>query len=135
MSKLDERLTLAFEELFAANSPYFGGGGPGYYGVHLENVEPDGSELDLVLTFRAGVRYCCCEPRCHFAHYSEDGWARLRECMDRNFLRDRSLPVVRKFRGVIEQGAVFDASDDFESAAAPRAHDAFEYEAGPWLPQ
>jgi hypothetical protein len=110
LTDLDERLTLAFADLFAENrSRFLDGevaGGPGYYGVQVAAVTADASEVELVLTFRAGVRYCCFESGCHFAYYDERGWRRLRECLDRHGLGHLPLPVVRTFRGVIEPGAV-----------------------------
>src|SRR5262249_27533037 len=110
MSDLHRRLTQALEEAMAANAPYFGGGGPGYDGLRVEDVAPDGSAFDLVLTFRSGVRYCCCEPGCHVPSFSGGWWAWLRECVDRQGLAHLPLPVIRTLRGVIEQGAVFDTA-------------------------
>src|SRR5438046_2680275 len=110
LSDLPERLTQAFVDLFASNVfrdwKDYEAGGPGYYGVRIENVAPDGSEVDLVLTFLSGKRYCCFEFADHFAHYSERGWSRLRECMDRHGLQDLPLPAIRSVRAVIEKGAV-----------------------------
>jgi hypothetical protein len=106
LNDLHERFARAFGDLFAADIPFFGGGGPGYFGVRLEKVAADGSEVDLVLTFRSGVRYCCFESACHFPYYSARGWSLLRACMDRHGLSRYPLPVIRKFRGVIESGAV-----------------------------
>src|SRR5262245_44657114 len=110
MASLHERLTRAFEGVFADTAPYFGGGGPGYYEVRIENVAGDGAEVDVVLTFRAGVWYCCPEPGCHFAFYGEGGWSLLREYLDRNGLQHLPLPTIRRFRGVIERGAIFDTA-------------------------
>jgi hypothetical protein len=134
---LREQLTRAFEDVFADTVPYFGGGGPGYYGVGVENVAGDGSELDVVLTFRSGTRYCCMEPGCQWGYWAEGGWSLLRECLDRNGLHHLPLPTVRRFRGVIEEGAVFDtvpAPGGLPDEGAPAAHHAFEYEVGPFLP-
>jgi len=78
------RLSRTFIDVFAANQPYFGGGGVGCYGISLENVAPSGTAVDLMVTFRSGVRYCCFEPGCHFAFFSERGWNWLRACRDRN---------------------------------------------------
>lgn len=130
MDELRERLTRAFEDVLAANVPWFGGGGPGYYGVHLENVAEDGSEVELILTFRSGTRYCCFESGCHFADYDRRLWARLRESMDRHGLSHIRLPVIRKFRGVIEAGAVMTPD---RTNPAYRS-DAQTYETGPFEP-
>jgi len=51
--------------MLAQNRSYFGAGGLGYYGVEVENLAPDGTEFDLMLTFKSGVRYCCIERGCH----------------------------------------------------------------------
>src|SRR5262249_13760224 len=110
------------------------GGGPGYYGVRLESIAADGSALDLVVTFRAGSRYCCCEPGCHVPFHSERGWAWLRHCMDCNGLENQPLPVIRKFKGIIEPGALFDSQPGSGTDPQPQPVDAFEYEAGPYSP-
>jgi hypothetical protein len=135
MSDLPERLTRAFTDLFASNVfndwKDYKGGGPGYYGVRIENVAPDGSEIDLILTFLSGKRYCCFQFADHFAHYSERGWSRLRECMDRHGLQDLPLPVLRRVRAVIEKGAVI--------APSPKVPmgiwEGSEYQTGPFLPR
>ena len=106
------------------------GGGPGYYGVRLENVAADGSEVDLVLTFRSGVRYCCFEFGCHFAFYADHGWSRLRVCMDRHGLSHVPLPAIRKVRAVIERGAVTTPSPK----VAAGIMEGSEYQAGPFQP-
>ena len=106
LTDLHDRLTRAFADVFAENVPWFGGGGPGYYGLRLENVAADGAQVDLVLTFRSGVRYCCFESACHFGYYDARGWARLRKCMDRHGLNHYALPAIRRFRGVVQPDAV-----------------------------
>ena len=127
-------LTPAFVELFAMNvfdfADGFKGGGPDYYGVALENVAPDGSEVSLILTFRSGVRYCCFEFSCHFPHYAEYGWSRLRDCMNRHGLSHLPLPVIRKVRGLIERGAVINPSPKVPVGIM----EGFQYEVGPFLP-
>ncbi|MCE9566259.1 MAG: hypothetical protein K8U57_29910 [Planctomycetes bacterium] len=131
MTNLHERLTQAFIEVFGASIPWFGGGGPGHHGVQLEYVADDGSEVDLVLTFRSGVRYCCFESVCRFDERSARAWATVREYMNRQGLEDLPLPVIRKFRGVIEIGAVV-TPDRIKPAYVWDKHQ--EYEKGPWLP-
>jgi hypothetical protein len=131
---LRERWTQVFVDLFAANVFHFGdgyqGGGPGYYGVRVENVAADGSELELVLTFRSGKRYCCFEFCDHFAFYRASGWCRLRQCMDRHGLAQFSLPVIRKVWAVIEKGAVVHPSP----TTAVGIWEGSEYHTGPFLP-
>ncbi len=129
-SDLHERLTRAFIDVFAANVPFFGGGGPRHYGVRLENISIEGSQLDLILTFRSAVRYCCFEFACHFAHYGTRGWSRLRDAMDRHGLNGLPLPVIRKVRAVIEPGAVATPSPQGPAFRMEGS----EYEAGPFHP-
>ena len=102
------RLDQTFNDLFARNTSYFGGGKPGYYGVRVENLVPDGSELELVLTFRSGVRYCCPELGCHCDFRSVGFWSRLRDGMDARGLVSLPLPRIRTVRVVVEDGAIFD---------------------------
>jgi hypothetical protein len=133
LKELHDQFTEAFVDLFAATVPaqYLqADGGPGYYGVRLENVAADGSEVDLVLTFSSGHRYCCFESSCHFAHYGAGGWSRLRACMDRHGLSGLPLPVIRRFRGVIERGAVMIPSPRGPAHVSEGA----EYEVGPFMP-
>src|SRR5436853_2756500 len=105
-------------------------GGAGYYGVGLENVAADGSEVDLVVTFRSGKRYCCFEFSDHFAFYSERGWSRLRECLDRHGLSHLPLPAIRKVQAVIERGAVMTPCPTTAAFIAEGS----EYQAGPFKP-
>src|SRR5262245_53842213 len=134
LSDLPERLTRAFVDLFASNVftdwKDYKGGGPGYYGIRIENVATDGSELDLVLTLLSGKRYCCFEFVDHFAHYREDSWSRLRECMDRHGLQDLPLPVIRRVQAVIEKGTVMAPSPRMLIAIS----DGSEYQTGPIKP-
>jgi hypothetical protein len=53
---LQQALTQVISELMARNKSYFGAGGPGYYGVEVGNLSPDGSEFELTLTFKSGHR-------------------------------------------------------------------------------
>jgi len=105
---LPGRLDRAFIDLFADNVPYFGAGGPGYLGVRLEQIAPDGSELDLILTFRAGERYCCSQLGCHCNPGDAGWWSRLGELMDDHGLGELPLPTIRLIRIVVEVGATFD---------------------------
>lgn len=58
-------LRLTVGAMFARNRLHFGAGGPGYYGVDVTQVTNDGSQFDLILTFKSGSRYCCTELGCH----------------------------------------------------------------------
>lgn len=134
VNDLNEKLTQAFVDLFADNVFDFGdgfkGGGPGYYGVRLENVDAGVPAVDLALKFRSGVPYCCFEFSCHFAFYKGRGWSRLRACLDRRGLGDFPLPVLRKVRAVIERGAAAKPSPK----TALCIMEASEHETGPFRP-
>jgi hypothetical protein len=119
-----------FVDQFARNTPYFGGGGPGYYGVRLEDIAPDGSELDLVLTFRSGERYCCVELGCHCDLRGAWYWSELRDEMGAHGLGGFPLPKVRNVRVVVEEGAFFDPG----GARAPLKSEGFAYADGPFSP-
>lgn len=131
---LSERLTRSFVDLFAANVFDFGDnfkdGGPGYYGIRVQNIAPDGSELELVLTFLSGKRYCCFEFADHFAFYCVLGWSRLRECMDRHGLHQFPLPIIRKLRAVIEKGSLVHPSPKLPVGV----WEGSEYQTGPFIP-
>jgi hypothetical protein len=130
-NQFEEPLALAFRDVFAANAPYFGGGGPEYYGVDVENVSADGTSLDLVLVFRSGVRYCCFEFICHFSYRLPSTWARLRECMNQRGLAHLSLPVIERVRGVVEAGAV--AVPSYETPEFPMEGSVY-HKVGPFPP-
>jgi hypothetical protein len=135
LTDLDERLTLDFADLFAVSRYTFRdgmvSGGPGYFGVRTAAVVSDASEVELAVTFRTGVRYCCFESTCHAAYYSADWWGRLRENMNSRGLGHLSLPIVRTFRGVIERGAVMEPGTN---PPACFVSEGTEYQTGPWQP-
>lgn len=122
-------MTEVFADRLAQNELYFGGGGPGYYGLDVENVAPDGSRCDLILTFRSGVRYCCIQFGCHLGDIdAPEYWSSLREAMDRHGLGPIPLPILRRVRVVVEEGALVDVGDRV------RPSKAIGYEEGPFHP-
>jgi len=129
--ELHGRLTQVFVDFLARDTPYFGGGGPGYFGVYLENIVPASFELDLIVTLRAGERYCCSEPGCHFDFNSVETWSELREHMNAQGLRERSLPRIHILRVVVEEGVLFDPGGLRSSPLKSRGY-AHEY--GPFSP-
>jgi hypothetical protein len=137
LTNLDEQLTRAFAEIFAEKYTRFRdgvvSGGPGYYGVRAVALTEDGSDAELTITFRAGVRYCCFVSACHCAYYRERWWSHLRECMDRHGLGHLPLPVIRSFRGIIEHGAVMQPGmvDNPETCFVSEGA---QYAKGPWQP-
>jgi|GEM_PF-1779889 len=128
---LGRRFEQVFADHFARNTPYFGGGGPGYYGVSLENVAQDGSELDLVLTFRSGERYCCSELGCHCDIRGAGYWTDLRQGMDAHGLGGLPLPTIRTVRVVVEEGSTFDPGG---LRNPPLTSKGWVYEDGPFTP-
>lgn len=120
-----------FVDQFARNAPPFGEGGPGYYGVRLEDITPDGSALDLILTFRSGERYCCPELGCHCDLRGAGYWAELRDGMDAQGLGGSPLPTIRTVRVVVEEGATFDPGG---LLIPPLRSKGFVYEHGPFAP-
>ena len=137
MSELDEQLTLAFADVFASQRSWFhdkdSSGGPGYFGVQVTSIIEDGSEIELVVTFREGHHYCCFEAVCHFADYKERTWGQVRECMDRYGLEHLPLPIIRKFRGIVEPGAVMQPGIS-GNLNKRFISDGGQYQQGPWLP-
>jgi hypothetical protein len=130
-NELHERLTQVFVDHLARDTPYFGGGGPSYYGVRLEDIAPDGSELDLIVTLRAGERYCCSQPGCHFDFCSAQTWSGLRGDMDAQGLRELALPRIRILRVVVEAGALFDPGG---LRSPPLKSRGYVHEDGPFPP-
>lgn len=128
---LHRRLDRVFVDQLARNAPHIGEGGSGDYGVRLENVAPDGSALDLILTFRSGERYCCPELGCHCDLRDEAWWSELREDMDTHGLGELPLPTIRTVRVVVEEGATFDPGG---LKIPPLRSEGFVYEDGPFAP-
>jgi hypothetical protein len=67
---VQQALAQFISDMLAEGRFYFGPSGPGYFGLEVRNVSANGSEFDLALTFKAGVRYCCIEWGCHIELYS-----------------------------------------------------------------
>ncbi len=128
---LPGRLDRVFVDRFARTRSYSGRGGLGYYGVRLERVATDGTELDLILTFRAGEEYCCSELGCHCELRDAETWSGLRELMDDHGLGELPLPTIRLVRVVIEDGATFTLG---RLKNPPLRSRGFVYEHGPFNP-
>jgi hypothetical protein len=112
-ASLQQALTQVIANLLARNRSYFGAGGPGYYGVEVENVSSDGSEFDFILTFKSGVRYCCVEHGCHIALYGSDkscaGWfKKVRDGLKAAGVANLPPMTVRKLHVVVEKGTISD---------------------------
>jgi hypothetical protein len=106
---LQEALTQVISEMLARNRPYFGGGGPGYYGVEVTNLSSDGCDFDLTLTFKAGVRYCCFQALCHVPlnPSSKNAWfGKIRERLKATGNENVPTMTIRRLHVVVEQGAI-----------------------------
>ena len=91
-----KEMTAALTELLADN---LGADGEcDYYGLCIDKMTPDGSEFDLLLTFKAGNRYCCADLGCHIAYSEVDWWRRLRVIMRGFGLADAPSMTIRKVR-------------------------------------
>jgi hypothetical protein len=129
---LQQALTQVIAEMLALNRSYFGAGGPGYYGVEVDNLSSDGSEFDLTLTFKTGVRYCCIEHNCHISLYeggSCAGWfIKVRDRLRAAGIENLPPMTVRNLHVVVEKGAICDRLHD-----DPRPQDSrLEYDRGPF---
>jgi hypothetical protein len=130
---LQQALTQVISEMLARNRSYFGAGGPGYYGVEVGNLSSDGSEFDLTLTFKSGVRYCCIEHGCHIALYGSNqscaGWfKKVRDGLRMAGIENQPLMTVRNLHVVVEQGAISDGLPGHLHAQESR----LEYDRGPF---
>jgi hypothetical protein len=130
---LTQVLTQIISEMMARNRSYFGAGGPGYYGVAVANLSPDGSEFDLKLTFKSGVRYCCIEHGCHIPLYGRGqrsaGWFKhIRDGLHAGGFCKVPPLTVRKLHVVVEKGAITDVPH-----SEPRPlQSTVEYDCGPF---
>jgi hypothetical protein len=73
------------------------------YGV---SARLDGTAIELLLTFRAGSAYCCCEWQCHFHLFPTRRWDRLRQELLALGL-DVAGRLELRVEIVIEEGALF----------------------------
>lgn len=125
--RMSALLQQVISEMLARNRSYFGAGGPGYYGVEVDNLSPDGSEFDLTLTFKAGVRYCCIEHGCHIPLHN--GWLKkVRERLRATGIEDVPPITHRKLHVVVEQGAIVDDLNHNPCSHESRQ----EYDEGPF---
>jgi hypothetical protein len=130
---LQQALTQVISEMLARNRSYFGAGGPGYYGMEVGNLSSDGSEFDLTLTFKSGVRYCCIEHGCHIAlrgsNESCAGWfKRVRDGLIMAGIGNLPPMTVGKLHVVVEKGAISDGLPDSLYSQESR----LEYDRGPF---
>jgi hypothetical protein len=113
---LQQALTLVISEILARNRSYFGAGGPGYYGVEVDNLSSDGSKFDLDLTFKSGVRYCCVEYGCHIPLHGSgksfaDWFNEVRERLSAAGFVNLPPITVKKLHVVAEKGVMCGGND------------------------
>ena len=77
-----------------------------HYGVEVVLISSDPLELDLVLTFKAGERYCCFESGCHHWLFVRSSWERLRDTLKARGLGDLPPLTIRKLIIRVEREAI-----------------------------
>lgn len=125
-----EQLETALRRLLAPN---IGAGGRlDRYDLRVEDLSADGLTFDVVLGFRAGESYCCCEPECHLALYDRVVWDRLREhlLVLAPALRPPGLKV-RRVLGEVARGTRLEVRAQF--GIAPVVGEPERYEARGWV--
>ena len=79
------------------------------YGFRAENLTDDCACFDLIVTFKAGEKYCCMEWGCHFGLLSDPAdWRRIRRVLRDRGLEWLPLLTIRRLRVIVEEGALFD---------------------------
>ena len=66
-----------------------------YYALRAENIQGQGEEFELHLTFRSGRTYCCCEDLCHTGVFTEQRWRELRLALAAHGVEPQAPLVVR----------------------------------------
>ena len=110
-------------DLLAANG--CAGGDGCHYGLDVINLSANAARFDLVLTFRAGRRYCCPEPGCHLGPFYRPFWEAIRERIeDRGLRQPRPMRLVH-IHTMIEPGAVFRTFAGMDLPPASPTFDAY----------
>jgi hypothetical protein len=125
---MHQQLATVFIEYFATNRA--AGGRRDYYGVQVDGVADDGSELELTLTFKSGERYCCAESGCHTGFQWSESWRRLRTLFGRHGLAELPPVTIRRLRGVVERGALLRCNLAFGLPEDDR--EGYTYQSGPY---
>ena len=90
------------------------------YGICAAADAPLLNDIRLTLTFKAGRRYCCGEPGCHFSL----DWARLRAvALKRGIHLGHPLRV--RVHGVVEAGSVFSST---VQAGGPETNEQYTFD-------
>lgn len=83
-------------------------GGPLRYEVEVRRLSEDERTIEVALTFKAGIRYCCAEPGCNFGLVFEREWRILRDCLSAKGVRVGS-PLTVIIHGTVEKGALLES--------------------------
>jgi len=132
-SSLAQVLTQVISDMLARNRSYFGAGGPGYYGVEVDNLSSDRAEFDMHFTFRSGIRYCCVQHGCHLPLYGSSknyaGWFKqVRERLKAAGIENLPPMTIRRLHVVVEKGAM---SDGLQHEPCPH-ESRLEHDLGPF---
>jgi len=100
---MEERLTRAFLDYMTYGKPERA---PASFGVSVDGVSSDGSDLRLTLTFKGGHEFCCMSTVCHHGLFFAWDFERLRESF-RGVGVELRKPIVVHARVVYEPDAVF----------------------------
>jgi hypothetical protein len=127
-SDVQRALAQVISEMLAEGRFYFGASGPEYIGLEVSNLSSDGSEFDLALTFKAGIRYCCIEWGCHIALYSSGWFQAVKDRLGAKGITNLPLMTVRNLHVLVEKGAISDGPGNI-----PCRHESvLEYDVGPF---
>lgn len=109
------------EDVSDALEAYLEGGNRPRFGV---DATLTGRVLEIVLEFLPGVRYCCAVPSCHLG-LGDDGFDRLRECLDGDG-HDPPYPLTVRCRTLIRPGALFEGRSGANDRPDPMTWDCTE---------
>ena len=123
------RLENAFRDYFARG--VYAQGRADYYAVRLDNVSKDACTFDLIITFRAGEKYCCAESGCHFGVWGASEWSAIRKHLDRMGLGMLKPLTVRRLCIKIEGGVLLGMKFPGDTSQLQR-QDEYSYENGPF---
>jgi hypothetical protein len=127
---LQQALVQVIDDMLAECGFYFGPSAPGYFGLEVSNLSSDGSEFDLTLTLKAGVRYCCVEWGCHLGLYDSEWFRKVKDRLKAKGFASLPPMTVRNLHVLVEKGAITDAPGN---ANIPRPYDSdWEYDVGPF---
>jgi hypothetical protein len=116
---MSEDLTQLFAELLSQNR------GQADYGVHATMPPAHASQIELVLTFKRGSRYCCAELGCHLSPSGPAFWPRLRKRIAEAGIAEPPVPLTLHVSVIVEDGAILDTS---VQAGMPEPFSGYQYQ-------